>query len=133
MPLAIVFVKVALIGVISWNLTPLPIVLSDSKIDKIPFSILSLQKPIDKKGTYPFSSFANKCNRSLMLPLFSTFQRNFHLPKSFHKPIFDILNRLDIDKKGHKIKASSGDEHWKRVPFFQKKGKAFLHLLKITY
>ena len=34
MPLAIVFVKVALIGVISWNLTPLPIVLSDSKIDK---------------------------------------------------------------------------------------------------
>ena len=34
MPLAIVFVKVALIGAISWNLTPLPIVLSDSKIDK---------------------------------------------------------------------------------------------------
>ena len=31
---AIVFVKVALIGVISWNLTPLPIVLNDSKIDK---------------------------------------------------------------------------------------------------
>ena len=52
MPLAIVFVKVALISVISWNLTPLPIVLSDSKIDK--------------KG-YPFSSFANKCNRSLSL------------------------------------------------------------------
>ena len=34
MSLAIVFVKVALIGVISWNLTPLPIFLSDSKIDK---------------------------------------------------------------------------------------------------
>ena len=52
MPLAIVFVKVALIGVISWNLTPLPIVLSDSKIDKrVPFSVLSLQEPIDKKGT----------------------------------------------------------------------------------
>ena len=34
MPLAIVFVKVALIVVISWNLTPLPIVLSESKIDK---------------------------------------------------------------------------------------------------
>ena len=32
--LAIVFVKVALIAVISWNLTPLPIFLSDSKIDK---------------------------------------------------------------------------------------------------
>ena len=80
MPLAIVFVKVALISVISRNLTPLP---------------------IDKKG-YPFSSFANKCNRSLMQPCnpFSTLQRNFHLQKSFHKPIFDILNRLDIDKKG---------------------------------
>ena len=53
MPLAIVFVKVALIGVISWNLTPLPIVLSDSKIDekRVPFSVLSLQEPIDKKGT----------------------------------------------------------------------------------
>ena len=53
MPLAIVFVKVALIGVISWNLTPLPIVLRDSKIDKkrVRFSILSLQEPIDKKGT----------------------------------------------------------------------------------
>ena len=34
MPLAIVFVKVALISVISRNLTPVPIVLSDSKIDK---------------------------------------------------------------------------------------------------
>ena len=53
MPLAIVFVKVALIGIRSWNLTPLPIVLSDSKIDKnmVPFSVLSLQEPIDKKGT----------------------------------------------------------------------------------
>ena len=62
MPLAIVFVKVALIGV---NATP-----------------------------------------------FSALQRNFHLQKSFDKPIFDILNRLDIDKKGHKIKASPfGDEH----------------------
>ena len=53
MPLAIVFVKVALIDVISWNLTPLPIVLSESKIDKkrVPFSVLSLQEPVDKKGT----------------------------------------------------------------------------------
>ena len=53
MPLAIVFVKVALIGVKSWNLTPLPIVLNDRKIDKkrLPFSVLSLQEPIDKKGT----------------------------------------------------------------------------------
>ena len=34
MPLAIVFVKVALIGVISSNLKPLSIVLSDSKIYK---------------------------------------------------------------------------------------------------
>ena len=34
------------------------------------------------------------------------------LKKSFHKPIFDILNRFDIDKKGNKIKASPfGDEH----------------------
>ena len=35
------------------NLTPLPTVLSDSKIDKkrVPFSVLSLQEPIDKKGT----------------------------------------------------------------------------------
>ena len=51
MPLAIVFVKFALIGVISWPL--LPIVLSDSKIDKkrVPFSVLSLQERIDKKGT----------------------------------------------------------------------------------
>ena len=34
--------------------TPLPIVLSDSKIDKkrVPFSVLSLQEPIDKKGTF---------------------------------------------------------------------------------
>ena len=68
MSLASVFVKVALIGVISWNLTPLPIFLSDSKIDKkrVPFFVLSAQEPIDKKG-YPFSSFANKCNRSLSL------------------------------------------------------------------
>ena len=53
MPLAIVFVKVALIGVISGNLSPLPIVLSDSKIDKkrVPFFALSLQEPMDKKGT----------------------------------------------------------------------------------
>ena len=52
MSLASVFVKVALIVVISSNLTPLPIVLSDSKIDKkrVPFSVLSLQEPIDKKG-----------------------------------------------------------------------------------
>ena len=35
------------------NLTPLLIVLSESKIDKkrVPFSVLSLQEPIDKKGT----------------------------------------------------------------------------------
>ena len=52
MSLASVFVKVALDGVIFWNLTPLPIFLSDSKIDKkrVPFSVLSLQQPIDKKG-----------------------------------------------------------------------------------
>ena len=31
---------------------------------RVPFSVLSLQQPIDKKG-YPFSSFANKFNRSL--------------------------------------------------------------------
>ena len=52
--MASVFVKVALIGVISWNLTPLPIFLSDSKIDikRVPFSVLSLQEPIDtEKGT----------------------------------------------------------------------------------
>ena len=61
MPLTIVFVKVALIGVISWNLTPLPIALSDSKICKkrVPFSALSLQEAIDKKG-YRFSSFAKQ-------------------------------------------------------------------------
>ena len=48
---------------------------------------------------YPFSSFANKCKRSLMLAL-------------FHKSIFDIFNRLDIDKKGHKIIASPfGDQY----------------------
>ena len=53
MPLAIVFIKIALIGVISCNLTPLPIVLSDSKIDKkrVRFSVSSLQESIDKKGT----------------------------------------------------------------------------------
>ena len=35
------------------KLPSLPIVLSDSKIDKrrVPFSVLSLQEPIDKKGT----------------------------------------------------------------------------------
>ena len=71
-----------------------------------------------------------------MLPLFSTLQRNFHLQESFHKPIFGMrtLDRLDIGKKGHKIKALPfGGEHWKRVPLFQKKGKAFLNFLKITY
>ena len=79
MSLASVFVKVALIGVISWNLTPLPIFLSDSKIDKkrVPFSVLSAQEPIDKKG-YPFSSFANKCNSSLML----------------HGPFFDFAEEV---------------------------------------
>ena len=76
MSLANVFVKVAFIGVISWNLTPLPIFLSDSKFDKkrVPFSVLSAQGPIDQKE-YPFSSFANQCNSSLML----------------HDPFFDFL------------------------------------------
>ena len=43
--IAIVFVKVALIGVISRNLTPLPIVLIDCKIDKkmVPFFIFCKQ------------------------------------------------------------------------------------------
>ena len=58
----------------------------------------SIDMRILSKG-YPFSSFANKCKRSLMLAL-------------FHKSIFDIFNRLDIDKKGHKIIASPfGDQY----------------------
>ena len=35
-------------------------------------------------------SFANKCNLSLMLPLFSTLRRKFHLQKSFYKLVFGI-------------------------------------------
>ena len=48
-----------------------------------------------------------------LIPLFRLRRGIFiYVQKSFHKPIFDILNRLDIDKKGHKIKASPfGDEH----------------------
>ena len=58
MPLAIaiVFVKVALIGVISWNLIPLPIVLSDSKIDK--------------KGTLNFPSCRYKSQLIKRVPFF---------------------------------------------------------------
>ena len=65
---------------------------------------------------------------------FSTLHRNFHLPKSFHKPIFDILNRLDIDKKGYTIKASPfGDKHWKREPFLRKKARLFYIFLKYVF
>ena len=38
-------------------------------LNSLRFSVLSPQEPIDKTG-YPFSSFANKCNRSLVLPFF---------------------------------------------------------------
>ena len=41
-----------------------------------------------------------------MLPLFSTLRRNFHLQKSFHKPIFGILNRLNkkrVTKSKHRL------------------------------
>ena len=31
---------------------------------------------------------------------YRSLRRNFHLQESFHKPIFGILNRLNIDKKG---------------------------------
>ena len=70
MSLAIMFVKIALISVISRNLTRLPIILSDSKNDKkgYPFPSCRHKSQLIKKG-YPFSSFANKCNRSLMLAL----------------------------------------------------------------
>ena len=134
MPLAIVFVRVGLIGVICWKLTPLPIVLSDSKIDKkrVPFSVWLLQEPIDKKE-YRFSCIANKCNRSLMPPLFRLCRRIFIYRKAFIKPIFDILNRLlNRLKKGHKIKASPfGDEHWKRYPFFREKVRLFYIFKKL--
>ena len=78
MSLASVFVKVALIGVIFkkyktfsdintenvlyfLNLIPLPIVLSDSKIDKkgYPFPSCRYKSQLIKR--VPFSSFANKC------------------------------------------------------------------------
>ena len=65
---------------------------------RVPFSVLSAQEPIDKKGL-PFSFFANQCNSSLMLhgPFF-----DFAEEVSFavHQSVFGILNRLDIDKKG---------------------------------
>ena len=137
MSLSSVFVKVVLIGVISWNLTPLPIFLSDSNIDKrrVPFSVLSAQEPVDKKG-YPFSSFANKCNRSLMLALSSSLicGGSFICRKLVFINQFLAFQTDLISKKGYKIKASPfGDKPWKRAPFFQKKGKAFLNFLKITY
>ena len=58
--------------------------MSDSKIDKkmAPFSVLSAQDPIDKKE-YPFSSFANQCNSSLML----------------HGPFFDCAEEVSFAEK----------------------------------
>ena len=83
------------------DLLSLQIVLCGRKREdkkRVPFSVLSPQELIDKKGTLLPSSFADKCNCSLMLHLFSTLRRKFHLRKSFHKSIFGILNTLDMDK-----------------------------------
>ena len=112
--------------------------------------ILWVTSKLIKKG-YPFPSCRYKCQLIKRLPFFifckqmyslvnatpfSTLQRNFLSQKSCHKPIFDILNRLiDIDKK----KVTKSKHHRlvtnieKGYPFFKKKGKAFLHFLKITY
>ena len=124
---ASVFVKVVLFCVISWNLTPLPIFLSDSNIDKkrVLFSILSAQEPIDKKG-YPFSSFANQCNSSLMLAHSSTLRRKFHLQKSFHESVFGILN-IDIDKKG--LQNQSIVVWWQTL----KKGNLYSEKTKVAF
>ena len=82
--------------ILKFTVTPLPIVLSDSKIDKkrVPFPSCSYKNQLIKKGTlfHLLQTNVNAHYRSL--------RRNFHLQKSFHKPIFGILNRLDIDKKG---------------------------------
>ena len=68
-----------------------------------------------------------------MLPLFSTLQRNFHLQKSFHKPIFDTLDRLDIGIKGSQNQSIAVWWRTLKKGTLQKKGKAFLNFLKITY
>ena len=82
-----------------------------------------------------FSSFANKCNRSLMLSLFRLCRGIFIYRKAFiNQIIFDILNRLDIEKKVTKSKHHRLVTNIEKgYPFFRKKGKAFLHFLKITY
>ena len=100
MPLAIVFVKVALIGVTS-SLTPLAIVLSNSKIDKkrVPLIFPSCRYKSQLIKRVPFFIFCKQMSSLVNATPFSTLQRNFHLQKSFHKPIFDILNRFDIHKK----------------------------------
>ena len=92
MPLAIVFIKVALIGVISWNWTPLLIILSDCKIDKkkiVPFSVLSLEEPVDKKGTLFHLLQTNVIDLGIFI-----YRKAFINQFSIY-----ILNRLDIDKK----------------------------------
>ena len=45
--------RIAIINAIHYRCYIFPIVLSSSNIDKkrVPFSVLSLQEPIDKKGT----------------------------------------------------------------------------------
>ena len=77
-----------------------------SKFNILAKSFLVTAKLI-KKG-YPFSScrYESQLIKRVRFFIFfvnatpfSTLQRNFYLQKSFHKPIFDILNRLDIDKK----------------------------------
>ena len=71
-----------------------------------PFPSCRYKNQLIKKGTLFHLLQTN------VIAHYRSLRRNFHLQKSFHKPIFGILNRFDIDKKGRKIKASPfGDEH----------------------
>ena len=58
-------------------------VLSDSKIDKKRYPFPSCRHKSQWKKGYPFPSFANKCNRSLMLPLFRLCRGIFIYRKAF--------------------------------------------------
>ena len=82
MSLTSVFVKVALIVVISWNLTPLPIVLSDSKIDKKrrPFPSCRYKSQFIKKGT-----------------LFNFLQKKLSLVNA--TPFFDFAEEFSFTEK----------------------------------
>ena len=97
---------------------PFPIFLSGSKIDKKGYLFPSRRHKSQLIKRVPFFIFANKCNRSLMLALSLTLRRKFNLQKSFHKLVFGILNRFEIDQKELQNQSVDGCCNFKITNFF---------------